>query len=88
MEKLNEKAAAISGAITGVVLHVIFGALVFGASGTMMSAYRNMYYNMMQFNNPGFAFEGLVISIVLGAIVGGFVGWLVAVSYNWGLKNS
>jgi len=88
MEKLNEKAAAVAGAITGAVLHGIFGLLVLGTPGGMMGAYGNMYYGMMQFNAPAFAAGAWATSIVLGLIAGGFVGWLIAVSYNWGLKSA
>ncbi|MEM4254746.1 MAG: hypothetical protein QXR53_00255 [Candidatus Norongarragalinales archaeon] len=86
MEKLSEKAAVVSGAITGAALHGIFGLLVLGTPAGMMGAYGSMYYGMMQFASPAFAIGAWVTSIVLGLIVGGFVGWLIAVSYNWGLK--
>ncbi|MFA6329417.1 MAG: hypothetical protein WCX64_01885 [Candidatus Micrarchaeia archaeon] len=85
-QSLNEKAAAISGAVTGSVLHLIFGMMVLAAPGALMGSYQTMYYGMMQFGNPGFAFGGWIISAIMGAIAGGFVGWLIAVSYNWGLK--
>lgn len=87
MEKLSEKAAAISGAVTGGILHVLFGLLVWGTPGSMMGAYNMMYYGMMPFSNPGFSFTGLIGSIVLGIIVGAIVGYVIAASYNWGLKK-
>ncbi len=87
MDKLNEKAAAISGAITGAVLHVLFGLFIWTTPGMMTGAYGNMYYGMMRFSNPTFEFGGWIVSIILGLIVGAFVGWLIAVSYNWGLKK-
>lgn len=85
--KLSEKAAAIAGAVTGGVLHLIFGMFVLGAPGGMMGAYGNMYYGMMQLGNPTFAFGRWIASIILGLIVGGFIGWLIAAAYNWGLKK-
>ncbi len=87
MDGLSEKAAAISGGVTGAVLHLILGLLVFGTPGTMMGAYATRYYGMMQLGYSGLAFVGWIVSILVGAVVGGFVGWLVAVSYNWGLKR-
>lgn len=87
MEKLSEKAAAIAGAVTGGVLHLLFGLLVWGTPGTMMGAYGMMYYGMMQFANPTFGWAGLIGSIILGAIVGAIVGYIIAASYNWGLKK-
>ena len=87
MEKLNEKAAAISGALTGGVLHVLFGLFVFGAPSMMTGAHGSMYYGMMQFGSPAFGFGGLVTSTALGLLVGAFVGWLIAVTYNWGLRQ-
>ena len=87
MEKLNEKAAAISGAITGAVLHLLFGLLLWGTPGMMMGAYNMMYYGMMPFANPAFGWGSLLGSIVLGAIVGAIVGYIIAASYNWGLKK-
>ncbi len=86
MDKLNAKAATVSGAVTGAVMHALFGLLVFGMPGSMMGAYGSMYYGMMQFGAPAFAFGAWITSIVLGLVAGGFVGWLIAVSYNWGLK--
>lgn len=87
MDQLNVKAAAISGAITGGLLHLLFGALVMGASGMMRGAYGMMYYGMMNFGNPLFSATGWLESIVLGAIGGAIVGTIIAASYNWGLKK-
>lgn len=87
MNKLNEKAAIISGAVTGGVIHLLFGFLVIGTPGGMMGAYNMMYFGMAQFANPVFALSAWVVNIILGVIVGAFVGWLIAASYNWGLKQ-
>ena len=85
--KLSEKAAAISGALTGVVLHAGMGMFGWGASGMMGGAFGSRYYGMMQFANPVYGFGGLFFGTLLGLIVGGFVGWLIAVTYNWGLRQ-
>lgn len=87
MEKLSEKAAAISGALTGAVLHIVFGALVWTMPMQTSGMYSMMYYGMMQQANPSFAFTGWIGSVVLGLIVGGVVGWLIAFFYNWGLSK-
>ncbi len=85
--KLNEKAATISGALTGVVLHAGMGLFGWGASGMMAGAFGSRYYGMMQFGSPAFGFGGLFVGAALGLLVGGFVGWLIAVTYNWGLRQ-
>lgn len=87
MDKLNEKAAAISGAVTGAVMHLIFGLFIVGMPGGMMGAYGSMYYGMMQLGSPIFSVGAWIVSIILGLIAGAFIGWLIAVSYNWGLKK-
>ena len=87
MEKLSERAAAISGALTGGALHLVFGLLLWGMPGGMMGAWGMMYYGMMPLSNPSFAFTGWIGSIILGLIAGAIVGWLIAVFYNWGLKK-
>ena len=87
MEKLSEKAAAISGALTGAVLHLFFGLLVWTFPGPTAGMYGIMYYGMMQSFNPSFAFTGWIGSVVLGLVVGGIVGWLIAFFYNWGLSK-
>ncbi|MDO8537600.1 MAG: DUF5676 family membrane protein [archaeon] len=87
MDGLNVKAAAIAGAVTGAVLHLLAG-IVFAASPGMMSGmYSMMMYNSLQYGMGAFSITSLIGSIVLGAIVGAIVGWLIAVSYNWGLKK-
>jgi hypothetical protein len=86
-DKLNERAAAISGAVTGGVLHAVFGVLVLGMPGGMMGAYGSMYYGMMNISSPVFGFGSWITGTLLGGVVGAFVGWLIAASYNWGLKK-
>lgn len=87
MEKLSEKAAAISGALTGGVLHVLFGLLVFVYPIGPRGMYGMMYYGMMQVQSPAFEFTAWLGSILLGVIVGAVVGYLIAVFYNWGLSK-
>lgn len=85
MEKLSEKAAMISGAATGGVLHVLFGLAFWASPGMVTGMHRMMWYNSMQYGAGEFSFYGLLGSIVLGIIVGGIIGYVIAASYNWGL---
>lgn len=87
MESLNVKAAAIAGTVTGAVIHALAGAVYAASPGMMSGAYRMMMYDSVQYGMGAFSATNFVGSIVLGAIVGAVIGWLIAVSYNWGLKK-
>src|SRR3989344_5318438 len=69
LEKLSEKAAMISGAVTGGVLHVLFGLAFWASPGMITGMHRMMWYNSMQYGAGEFSFYGLLGSIVLGIIV-------------------
>lgn len=87
MEKLSEKAAMISGAVTGGVLHVLFGLAFWASPGMVTGMNRMMWYGSTQYGAGAFSAYSLLGSIVLGIVVGGIVGYIIAVSYNWGLKK-
>ena len=84
-EKLDEKAAAIAGAVTTAVLHFLMGIFFFGMMGTGTGIYNMMMYLPANPVQVGFTqiLYGTIASLVIGAII----GLLVAVSYNWALKK-
>ncbi|MCR4369145.1 MAG: hypothetical protein NUV67_04535 [archaeon] len=86
MEKFNVKGAIVSGAVTSGVLHGLFGLAYLGAPGMMAGMYQMMMYNSVQFNMGAFSATNWIGSIILGAIFGAVLGYLVAVSYNWAAK--
>jgi len=84
-EKLNEKAAAIAGAITTGVLHFLMGIFFFGIGGSGTGMYNMMMYlptNPIQIGFTQFIY-GTIVALIIGAII----GLVVAVSYNWALKK-
>ncbi|HLC79729.1 MAG TPA: hypothetical protein VJG83_04905 [archaeon] len=87
MEKLNVKAAVVSGAITSGVLHALFGMVYLGAPQMMSGVYNMMMYNSIQFGNGYFSATNWMGSIITGAIFGAVLGYLIAISYNWGLDK-
>ena len=87
MEALSVKAAAIAGAVTGGVIHVLAGLIYAASPSMMMGMYSMMMYNSMQYGMGLFSITNFVGNIFVGAIVGAIIGWLIAVSYNWGLKK-
>ncbi|HLC79236.1 MAG TPA: hypothetical protein VJG83_02280 [archaeon] len=42
-----------------------------------------MMYNSVQFGMGTFSATGWIANIILGAIFGAVLGWLIAASYNW-----
>lgn len=87
LEKLNEKAAAIAGALTGAVLHALGGLFLWGMPGVGMGAMRAMMYYQFPENAFAFSFTSFIGGILGGLIIGAIVGYLIAVFYNWGLKK-
>lgn len=86
MEKLEVKAATVSGAVASGVLHALFGIGYLGAPGMMAGAYSMMMYNSVQFGMGAFSATTWIVNIIAGAIIGAIIGYLVAVSYNWASK--
>jgi hypothetical protein len=88
MEKLNEKAAAISGALLCGLMSLFSG--VFFLGGSMMGGYGGRYYGGMMggYYNQPFGGIGLIFGIIAGLIIGAIVGYLAAAFYNWGLGYS
>ncbi len=87
MEKFSVKAAAISGALTGAVLHALAGLFLWASPGMMISAMRNMMYYRFPENAFAFNFYSFLGGIVGGLVIGAIVGYLIAVFYNWGLSK-
>lgn len=86
MEKLNTKAAVTAGAVASGALHALFGLAYLGAPGMMNGAYNMMMYNSVQFGMGAFSATNWIGNIILGAIFGATLGFLIAVSYNWATK--
>jgi len=85
-EKLDEKAAAIAGAVTTAVLHLLMGVFFIGMPG-----YGTGMYNMMMYASAGGINVGttqLLFGTIASLIIGAIIGLVVAVSYNWALKKS
>jgi hypothetical protein len=90
MDKLNEKAAAFSGAALGGLMSLVSG-LFFWGQGSMMGNYGNYggrYYGMMGYYNQSFGGTGIILGILTGLLFGALIGCLAAVLYNWGLNYS
>lgn len=85
MDRLNEKAAAVSGALTAATLYAIAGLMFWGAPGSMMGVMRSMMYYQFSENTFLFSFSGWLFGIIGGMIIGAFMGILIAVFYNFGL---
>ena len=86
MEKLNTKAAIISGAVASGALHALFGLAYLGAPGMMNGMYQTMMYNSVQYGMGYFSVTGWISNVILGAIFGAVLGCLIAISYNWAGK--
>lgn len=86
MEKLGVKGAIVSGAVASGVLHALFGLAYLGAPNMMRGAYNMMMYNSVQFNMGAFSATGWIGNIIIGAVFGAVLGYLIAVSYNWAAK--
>ncbi len=87
MDKLDVKAAAISGAVASGVLHALSGILFLGAPQMYTGMWQMMMYNTVQYGMGSFGATNWLGSIVTGAIIGAVIGYLVAVSYNWATKK-
>lgn len=87
MEKLSEKAAAIAGALTGGVLHLLAGLWLWGSPGSMTGMMRSMMFYQFPESMLAFSFNAWLLGIIGGLIIGAIVGYLIAVFYNWGLKK-
>lgn len=85
MEKLNEKAAAIAGAMTGGLMHALGGLFLWGMPMQSMGLMRSMMYYAFPENAFAFSFSNFLFGIAGGLIIGAIVGYLIAVFYNWGL---
>jgi len=87
MEKLNAKAAAMAGALTGAVLHGVGGLLLWGAPGMMTGVMRNMMYYQAPDTMWLFSWNAWIFGIIGGLVIGAVIGYLIAVFYNWGLQK-
>ncbi len=87
MEKLDVKAATISGAVASGVLHALAGLLFLGAPQMYMGMWRMMMYNTVQYGAGEFVLSNWITTIITGTIIGAVIGYLVAVSYNWAMKK-
>ena len=85
-EKLDEKAAAIAGAVTAAVMHLLMGVFFVGMGGTAIGMYNMMMY--MNGINYNAGTSQLVFGTIAALIAGAIVGLVIAVSYNWALKKS
>ncbi|HLC93175.1 MAG TPA: hypothetical protein VJH23_05720 [archaeon] len=86
MEKLNVNGAIVSGAITSAVIHTLFGIAYLGAPNMMRGMYSMMMYDSVQIGMGAFSATNWIGSILIGAIFGAVLGYLIAVSYNWAAK--
>ncbi|HIH09997.1 MAG TPA: hypothetical protein HA254_05000 [Candidatus Diapherotrites archaeon] len=86
MEKLSVKAVVTAGAVASGALHALFGLAYLGAPGMMNGAYNMMMYGSVQFGMGAVSATNWVGNIILGAIFGAVLGYLIAVSYNWAAK--
>lgn len=85
MDHLNAKAAMIGGALAAGGSHFLFAILGF-ATGTTEGVYRMMMGGgMMAAGNYGLTW--VITSTIVWAIIGGVIGYLVAVGYNWAMKS-
>ena len=85
-ERLDEKAAAIAGAVTTAVLHLLMGVLFMGMPGYGTGMYNTMMY--LPANPVQVGFTQILYGTIASLIIGAIIGLLVAVSYNWALKKS
>jgi len=85
-ERLDEKAAAIAGAITTGVLHFVMGIFFFGMAGSGTGMYNMMMY--LPANPVQVGFTQILYGTIASLIIGAIIGLVVAVSYNWALKKS
>ncbi len=77
--EIDIRAAAIAGAVIGFFWWLF--AAPFGMAGTGFGTYGFMGEMM------GYAYSGLgFVGVLLGAVIGGIAGALVAVLYNWALR--
>lgn len=86
MDKLNERAATIGGALAAGGSHFIFGFLGF-ITGSTRNVYSMMSGGMMGSGTGDLGLNWLITSTIGWAIVGAVIGYLVSYGYNWAMKK-